>query len=308
MNINDTFYYSQIIGPAEFNSIMVDQHVYIADADDYIIDTVVKNAMSPVPEIVELGCGPGKIIARMHKTLPHARFAGVDIDKDFLDYTKGLINDPKVQIIRCDIEYYKHDAPVDVFVSQGVHHHIAKGEKTHRYLVNIFGQLKSGGCLILSDEFLPDYTSVSDREIKTVIWHSHVIADALRNEYSFLAQEEAKTLLDDIYEGRSEPSLKTMAQIEYTLSRVEEIDRLNRSGALEEAQTKARSFLTDLESLHCLEAVGDNRVEISRQDFKICCAEFLKEIMDTGFVVESRKEIGDLEKIGGFAIWVLRKP
>jgi hypothetical protein len=129
----------------------------------------------------------------------------------------------------------------------------------------------------------------------------------LSQGYNYLANEEAKTLLDDIYEGRQEPSIKNHAQIECVLKAVDEINNFATQGDTKEAAARAGVLLNNLESLHNLTQVGDDRIDLSRQDFKICKSEFIKEINEAGFIIESCKEFGNLDTFGGFIVWTLRK-
>ena len=47
----------------------------------------------------------------------------------------------------------------------------------------------------MSDEFIPEYENEDERNIKLTIWYAHVIANAIKQNYQYLAQEEAKTSL-----------------------------------------------------------------------------------------------------------------
>ena len=77
---------------------------------------------------------------------------------------------------------------------------------------------------IVGDEFIPDYQNEQERALKLVVWYSHIINNAIKKNYTFLAQEEAKTLLDDLQEGDVNIGYKNQAQIDFTLAKVSEID------------------------------------------------------------------------------------
>ncbi|MGN6671332.1 MAG: hypothetical protein ACTHJ4_07340, partial [Candidatus Nucleicultricaceae bacterium] len=166
---------------------------------------------------------------------------------------------------------------------------------------------KAGGYYILIDEFIPHYTTPQEREIRIVIWYAHVIAHALRHHYLYLAQEESKILLDDLYEGRSAGNIKSQEQIDLVLRRVETIDRAAREGKLEEAKALSNTFLLELEGYHNLEKHGDLTIDLSRGDFKISDQALKKEVEKVGFIIEEAKAFGHAETIGSVSVYILKK-
>lgn len=54
--------YSTIISPRDYNRLMSEQHLYIAVADQYIINTIGKEVEKGARNIVELGCGPADVV------------------------------------------------------------------------------------------------------------------------------------------------------------------------------------------------------------------------------------------------------
>lgn len=302
-NVGDS--YSEIIQPQDYNRIMTQEHLYIDVADRYILKTI-RERQPELMEIVELGCGPARVLygASQIETI---NLTGVDVDEDFLTYAKEKLKNTSVSIMASDIEHYQHPKPVDIFYSQGLHHHIAKGTKTKNYLANIYGQLRRGGYYIVGDEFIPNYRNDEEREILIVVWYAHIIAHAMRHGYDYLAQEEAKTLLDDLYEGRQIRSIKNSEQILFTLSRVQAIDSYAREGKLTEAKSLAAEFLKNLQLLHNLVPSNDSTIDLSRGDFKISDQAFRNEVEEIGFVVDDVKFFGPIETIGAMGVYRLRK-
>jgi len=297
--------YSQIIHPTDYNRLMSQEHLYISEADRFIIQKI-KELAPPSAEIVELGCGPGRVLSLVSE-LEDIHLTGVEPDSQFGDYAKKLIKKPNVQIITASAEHYQHPKNVDIFYSQGVHHHVSKGVPTHNYLKNVFNSLKDDGYYILSDEFLSHYTDLKDREKKTTIWHAHIIADAIRNNFDYLAQEEAKTLLDDLFEGRTSKQIKSSDQIRFVLSKVELIDEAAQKGKADLTNQLAQEFLEELESYHNLSFQGDITVDLSRGDFKICEHILRQELDEANFKIETMKCVGPIDTSGALSIYVLRK-
>jgi SAM-dependent methyltransferase len=297
--------YSQIIHPVDYMRLMSNEHLYISDADQFIVQKI-KELAPTSTEIVELGCGPGRVLSLVSE-IEGINLTGVEPDQQFGDYAKEIIKKPNVQIITASAEQYQHPKKVDIFYSQGVHHHVAKGIPTHNYLKNVFNSLKDNGYYILSDEFLAHYSDPVDRERKDVIWHAHIIADAIKNNFSYLAQEEAKTLLDDLFEGRACQQIKSRDQIHFVLSKVEMIDEAAQKGKGELANQLAQEFLEGLEAYHNLSLQGDVTVDLSRGDYKICEHILKQELEEASFKIEAVRSVGPIETSGALSIYILRK-
>lgn len=298
--------YSSIISPEDYNRMVGHEHLYIKESDNFIFEILKQNVEKGLSEVVEIGCGPGRLTQLISK-IENINLTAVDTDSEFIKYAKSLL--PNTCIVNQSVLTYRHSAPVDAFISQGMHHHIGKGEDTKTYLRNIAKNLRPGGIYIISDEFIPDYNNEAEREINLVIWYSHIIASALKMGYSGLAKEEAKTLLDDIYEGREDISLsKTQEQIELVLLVVESINKKAIKGLLEEAKKEA---------LQCITALGrikndaykeeNSSIKMSRGDYKISNEKFADELENTGLYILSSQVFGPIERIGAMVVHVLKK-
>lgn len=302
-NVGDS--YSQIITPADYNRIVTYEHLYIDVADRYLVKKI-KELKVPGAEVVELGCGPARALQFVSR-IEGINLSALDVDEDFLIYARKVMKNTSINIISADVETYQHPQEVDIFYSHGLHHHIAKGQKTHNYLKNVYQNLKRGGYYILIDEFIPHYTTPEEREICIVIWYAHVIAHALRHQHLYLAQEESKILLDDLYEGRFAENIKSQEQIDLVLRWVETIDRAARESKLEEAKAHSSTFLLELEGYHNLEKHGDLTIDLSRGDFKVSDQALKEEVEKVGFIIEEAKAFGYAETIGSVSVYVLKK-
>lgn len=300
--------YSSIIGPEDYNNLMTNEHLYISTADRYIVRTIEKMAEDRSLNVVEIGCGPGRVTQSVAK-IENIELTALDVDPVFIEYAKSILTpiNKNIKVISSDILAFKANKPVDIFYSQGFHHHISKGEETLEYLNNIYSQLSKGGIYILSDEFVPNYVNNQDRDIKLVIWYAHVIAHADRHGYKFLAREEAKTFLDDIQEGSQEHGVKSEEQIQLVLDHVQEIDQAARINDMVTANSYAQDFLIKLKKIFNLKLNGDITIDLSRHDYKICDIVLKEEIEKVGFSVEICKSFGPIDNIGGMSVYILRK-
>lgn len=300
--------YSAIINPEEYNRIISEEHVYIAASDtdikSFISEETARN--SHMSEVVELGCGPARILPLIAET-KNIHLTGIDYDPAFLEYAKKVVAGTAIDIIKADITSLTYSKPVDIFYSQGFHHHIEKGEPVQKYLRHIQSQLKNNGVYIVGDEFLPEYTSAHDRLIKVVIWYSHVIHHAHIRQFDYLAVEEAKTFLDDLNENNEAQNIKTQKQIDAVLATVTPINQAVEAGDMKKANALAEEFLQTYSQSRNEHRQNDVTMDLSRGDFKICESEFLKEIEQAGFTMEKKKIRGPIEQIGAMAVYLLRK-
>ena len=295
--------YSQIITPEDYNRIMNDEHLYIADSDiivKQLVDEEIKK--NGAKEIVEIGCGPGRLLIKIAK-IKGINLTAIDHDPAFINHCKNIINNKQVNLILADITNYKHANKVDVFYSQGVHHHISKNEDLQKYLKNVYDNLKINGVYIVSDEFLAEYKNEKQRKIKAILWYSHIIGNAQKSGFNYLAQEEAKTLIDDLDEEKNNKNIKTREQIDLVLNYAPKISTIN----FENVEVIAKEFLSKLNIRLNVKKHGDPTLDLSRVDYKICDSVFRKDVESFGFKIEKLKTLGPVTNLGGFGIYLLRK-
>lgn len=287
--------YSQIISARTYTEIM-SQHIYMQEADNIVAGTALKHAtsVSKVPTILEIGCGPGRITKLLIGQ--GANVHGADIDQAFLQEAQNAV--PQATFVQADLITYQHPTLVDVVVSHGLHHHIHPN-----HLQTVARYIKPGGVYVLGDEFLPHYDTNSERQLRAIAWYAHVIAEALSSNHSVLATEETKTLLDDLFYGLS--LQKTEARIELVLHNAPKINELFR----QQHWTKFDHTINEVfeEVIASPETEASSKLKLSRGDYKICHAEFIKQLEGTGFEIEDLQTVGPTNTIGGFKIYVLKK-
>jgi SAM-dependent methyltransferase len=299
--------YSEIITPERYNQIISLEHLYIAQADRAIANFIKEksNGQEVPQQVVELGCGPGRILPLMSE-LNNIILTAVDHDELFLSHAKNLAASftTPVRLVLNSVADYRHSNAVNIFYSQGVHHHIPKGAILKKYLNNIYEQLIPGGYYIISDEMLPEYRDEIERCYRLVVWYCHIIAHAILHHFEYLASEEAKTLLDDLSEGGLNVGVKTQEQLQLILDMAVEIDTCDN---LTKRQQLCDLLLTELVKLRQYKLSGDSTMDKSRRDYKICQQALYDEIERHGFEVEAQTLIGPIEDKGGMGIYAIRK-
>ena len=163
--------YSSIISPEDYNRLMSKEHLYINQSDIFITEKIREFAAKGFKNVVELGCGPGKLLKRVIK-VPDINLTGVDIDQVFIDYSKKLLKEcNNISIINQSVFDISFENKVDIFYSGGFHHHIAPGDDRQKYLSHIRSLLRDDGYYIVGDEYIPNYTNNQERELLLVIWY-----------------------------------------------------------------------------------------------------------------------------------------
>lgn len=287
--------YSQIISAQDYTSIMA-EHIYMKTADSIVAQTALQwsSARQNRPTILDIGCGPGRITKLLvgHGSPIH----GVDIDKTFLEYAESVA--PEAGYTQANLLTYMHPEPVDIVTSHGLHHHIPP-----EYLTNVAKYIKSEGIYVLGDEFLPSYSNTFERQTRAIGWYSHVIVAAISAGHNVLAKEEAKTLLDDLFNGLH--LQKSTKHIELVLEKAPAINELYSKEQWMEMDQATSSLLAEILDLNEDEPPSD--LQFSRGDYKICHAEFTKQLLGTGFEIIDMQTVGPTNTIGGFRIYVLQK-
>ena len=146
--------YSSVLNAEDYNELMNNQHLYISESDQALVNFISSMNKSKMLEVVELGCGPIRMARKLAK-IANIKLTAVDIDEIFCTYAEEAISNENlnIKIINDNILNYQHGKEVDIFCSSGLHHHVSKGENTHKYLSNIYNQLAPGGYYVLIDEF-----------------------------------------------------------------------------------------------------------------------------------------------------------
>jgi trans-aconitate 2-methyltransferase len=72
----------------------------------------------PAPrQIVDLGCGPGNMTAKLHDRWPEARVVGIDSSSEMIDRARPLAIPGRLEFVQQDVRDWRADAPVDVLLS-----------------------------------------------------------------------------------------------------------------------------------------------------------------------------------------------
>jgi trans-aconitate 2-methyltransferase len=95
-------------------------------------------------QIVDLGCGPGRLTRQMVARWPAARVVGVDNSPEMLAKALPLAIPGQLEFVQADLAAWSPDLPVDLILSNAALHWIADHD---RLLARLAGWLAPGGTL-----------------------------------------------------------------------------------------------------------------------------------------------------------------
>jgi len=135
------------------------QETYMADREErfaVIADVVQTSAGRPDPLIVDLGCGPGSLAARLLDRMPDAGVVGIDADPLLLGLADAAYARPNLRLVDHDLRTPGWPAvlalprPADAAVSTTALHWLTRAELADTYRA-IAGLLRPGGVLVNGD-------------------------------------------------------------------------------------------------------------------------------------------------------------
>lgn len=99
--------------------------------------------------VIELGCGTGKMLARLNQQFPHLELTGIDISPDMLAIARRKLLPPAV-LIEDDVEtdILNVRPPYDAALSLNVLHHLNDPEE---HLLTLNSLVRPGGTVFLCD-------------------------------------------------------------------------------------------------------------------------------------------------------------
>lgn len=147
---------------------------------DRVLTFVVQNAPQGA-RVIDLMCGPGFLLGQILEKRPDLHLAGVDINKNFVDYAQKMYNRqyPHLDISTHDVLCLPPNVePWDIVICTGGLHHLPY-EKQPVLLSVIDGLMKENGIAIIAEPCLPDFWDEESRKIKAVELGSSYILEAI---------------------------------------------------------------------------------------------------------------------------------
>ena len=152
-----------IYGDTSFDALDVGSiirvgHPDIAEGDDHIVAAIerLRRRAGRGLTILDVGSGSGDLTVRLAAALADCRVVAVEPAPGPAAQARRKLSDAaNAEVFQREFEQWS--SPVDVVVSWGTHHHLR-----HDYLDHVARLLRSGGTLIIGDEFCPEYLTADD--------------------------------------------------------------------------------------------------------------------------------------------------
>ena len=162
-----------------------------------LISEIVSKIVKEVPyngKIIDLMCGPGYLLEKIHACRPDTKLTGVDIDKRYIDYAR---KNSQIDYICGDIRRWKTVEKYEcVICTSGVHH--LPYEDQSCLFKKTASFLKGGGFSICAESCIGEYSNSNERQLeaarldleylKTIIKNKapasiiHAMLDILQND------------------------------------------------------------------------------------------------------------------------------
>jgi len=304
--------YADVIDGSEY-TLGLAEHVDIPQSDAGIAQTVrtyVKKNNIESPKILDLGCGPGRITKLVANSLRGYDYqvTGLDISEGFIATAKQNNTDERINFINQNfVESDLESESFHVIFLQGFYHHIDPEERP-LFLEKARGLLKSGGLIIVGDEYIPDYSTEEERVVNVMGLYAYVIASALRSNSPELARIEAMNVVDDVCAGQDGAGHSDDALRDYIYAQSTKI-----YGSVYEDGTKTDSYkqlLTETAQeiqKRSAELASTQEQNHDRGDYKISTEKQKQDLDQAGFNFVETKIYGPVDWLGGMGLVIYRR-
>jgi tRNA (cmo5U34)-methyltransferase len=135
----------------------------------YSLELIAEAAKRLVPHaenLLDIGCGAGNYTVTMLQKIPDLNCTLVDLSKPMLDRASERVSVQtrgKIEIIQGDIRNVRlRENHFDIILAGAVLHHLRDDGDWEHVFGKLYGLLKSGGCLMISDLLKQDNDSLTD--------------------------------------------------------------------------------------------------------------------------------------------------
>ena len=126
-----------------------------------VIDYVIKNVPTG-GKVLDLLCGTGYLLGELQKKRPDIKYAGVDLEKEYIDYASKIY--PEIMFKTENAISWHSDQKFDAVLCTGGLHHIPY--KSQKEFINKISTLtQKSGFAIIGDPYIDSYSNEKERKI-----------------------------------------------------------------------------------------------------------------------------------------------
>jgi SAM-dependent methyltransferase len=306
--MNEKVDYADVIDATDYTLGLL-EHPDIPQADAGIMRLIKRYKESNserILDILDLGCGPGRLTRRAALEFSTANVVGLDISDGFIKSAKEKFSHNLVKYEISDFLEYDSSQLFDVIFMQGSFHHIEL-EKRQEWVDKIKKYLHQGGRIIIGDEYIPDYAEDSERVINVAGLYCYVIAYAVRNNHKSLAAIECMNLIDDVCHGKTGAGHSNSDLLAEIKSRATIVNQIAYTDGV-----KSVKYITQIQNLvnyinDQSEKLVDQSENNYRGDYKISIEKQIDIFKASGFEVETILKYGPTDWFGGMGVLSFKK-
>jgi SAM-dependent methyltransferase len=129
-----------------------------------VIELIIKDTPADA-SVLDLMCGPGYLLSKIHSRRKDLHLSGVDIDPRYVAHAKK--NYKKISFIRADSLTVKLAKKYDVVLCTGGLHHLPYNRQ-ELFIKKLSGLVTTSGRCIIADPYIRTYTSEKERRLAAV--------------------------------------------------------------------------------------------------------------------------------------------
>jgi SAM-dependent methyltransferase len=126
------------------------------------IEALVRTEVPQGGTLLDILCGTGDLLRRLHALRPDIRYTGVDLEQAYIDFAQTQT--PKITFEVGDALLWHPQAQFDAVTVTGGLHHIPYAQQ-EAFVKKIAGHVAQGGFAIVGDPYIDDYANEMERKI-----------------------------------------------------------------------------------------------------------------------------------------------
>ncbi len=179
-----------------------------------VITLVTQEVVSTAPQrgsVLDLACGPGFLLGKIHERRPDLVLEGVDSDERYISWARTKY--PFAQFTRADVLEWKPCKKYDVITcTAGIHH--LPYEQQEPFLRRIPSWLAPSGVFIAADPYIDDYHDEKTRKSAAArLGHEYLLASMDRSAPDDMLEAAIDIMHNDVLGFEFKTSLRKLEPI-----------------------------------------------------------------------------------------------
>lgn len=179
-----------------------------------LISQIEELITSSVPQggaVLDLFCGTGNLMGRLHSRRPDVFYTGVDLEKEYIEFAHASY--PSLNFEVGDALVWSSDKLYDAVVVTGGLHHLPY-EKHEIFVQKVGSLLKTGGVAIIADPYVDRYTNEAERKLAAAkLGYEYLVATISNGATDAVTKAAADLIVNDVLGVEFKTSIKRIKPI-----------------------------------------------------------------------------------------------